>query len=109
MTEEDVIRFISGLPGVEAVTASEANAAPEVSWGDTFFFYDPDGDIRTDRRFPFATILTKDYPGFDTASGLDRPGVFRSTSPSAGAPTTTCSGTHQPNTPTTTPTTTTPP
>jgi hypothetical protein len=26
---------------------------------------------------PFATIVTKDYPGFDTESRLDRPGVFR--------------------------------
>ena len=26
---------------------------------------------------PFATIVTKDYPGFDTASDLNRPGVFR--------------------------------
>src|SRR6266550_2420329 len=77
VTEEDIIRFVSGLPGVEAVTASESNGAPEVSWGDTFFFYDPDGDIPTDRRFPFVTIVTKDYPGFDTASRLDRPGVFR--------------------------------
>jgi len=77
MSEEDIIRFASGLPGVEVVTASEANAAPEVAWGDTFFFYDPDGDIPTNRRLPFATIVTKDYPGFDTASRLDRPGVFR--------------------------------
>ncbi len=26
---------------------------------------------------PFATIVTKDYPGFDTTSDLDRPGLFR--------------------------------
>ena len=26
---------------------------------------------------PFATIVTKDYTGFDTASDLNRPGVFR--------------------------------
>jgi len=29
------------------------------------------------RRFPFATIVTKDYGDFDKASNLDRPGVFR--------------------------------
>src|SRR5262249_26259208 len=29
------------------------------------------------RRFPFATIVTKDYGDFDDASNLDRPGVFR--------------------------------
>lgn len=29
------------------------------------------------RRFPFATIVTKDYGDFDNASNLDRPGIFR--------------------------------
>jgi hypothetical protein len=77
MTEEDVIQFVGGLPSVHTVTASEANGAPEVSWGDTFFFYDPEGTEPADRRLPFATIVTKDYPGFDTASNLNRPGVFR--------------------------------
>ncbi|MBC6471112.1 erythromycin esterase [Actinomadura alba] len=77
MTQDDIIAFVIGLPGVVAVTASEASGAPEISWGDSFFFYDPDGDAATDRRMPFATIVTKDYDGFDTASNLNRPGVFR--------------------------------
>jgi hypothetical protein len=47
-----------------------------VAWGDSFFYYDPDGTA-ADRRMPFATIVTKDYDGFDTASDLDRPDVFR--------------------------------
>jgi hypothetical protein len=75
MTEDDVIAFVTGLPEVRAVTASEANGAPEVSWGDTFFFHAPEG--AEPGRMPFATIVTKDYAGFDTASDLDRPGVFR--------------------------------
>jgi hypothetical protein len=77
MTQDDVIAFVTGLPGVVAETASEASGAPEVAWGDSFFFYDPDGDAPADRRMPFATIVTKDYDGFDTASDLNRPGVFR--------------------------------
>lgn len=36
----------------------------------TFFFHG------TDNRFPFATIVTKDHTS-DSASKLDRPGVFR--------------------------------
>jgi hypothetical protein len=76
VTEEELISVLAGLPGVAATTASQASGAPEVAWGDSFFFYDP-GDNPDDRRFPFATIVTKDYPGFDTASDLDRPGVFR--------------------------------
>jgi Family of unknown function (DUF6194) len=68
---------LTDQPGVIVVMASEAGGAPEVAWGDSFFFYDPDDSIPADRRFPFATIVIKDYPGFDTASNLDRPGVYR--------------------------------
>jgi hypothetical protein len=75
MTQDEIIAFVTGLPGAVAVTASEASGAPEVAWGDSFFSYDPDGDAP--RRMPFATIVTKDYEGFDTASNLDRPDVFR--------------------------------
>jgi hypothetical protein len=77
LTEGDVIGFISSLAGVVAVTASEATQAPAAAWGDSFFFYDPEDDIPADRRFPFATVVVKDYDGFDTASNLNRPGVFR--------------------------------
>jgi hypothetical protein len=75
MTQDEIIAFVTGLPGTVAVTASEASGAPEVAWGDSFFSYDADGDAP--RRMPFATIVTKDYEGFDTASNLDRPDVFR--------------------------------
>ncbi len=77
MTEDEIIALVGGMPGVVVVTANEANGAPEVSWGDTFFSYDPDRDVPDDRWSPFATIVTKDYAGFDTASQLDRAGVFR--------------------------------
>ncbi|PZG16932.1 erythromycin esterase [Micromonospora craterilacus] len=62
---------ILALPGVEQLVASEENGSPEGSWGDRFFFVGPD------RRQPFATIVEHDVPGFDEASQLDRPGVFR--------------------------------
>jgi hypothetical protein len=77
MTQDEIIGFVTGLDDVVVVTASEANGAPEAAWGDSFFFYDPDGDTPADRRMPFATIVTQDYAGFDTASNLTRPGVFR--------------------------------
>jgi hypothetical protein len=66
--------FIRGaFANVHVFVATEANAAPKASWGDTFFFYG------TDRRYPMpcATIVTHDYPGHDTASDLNRPGIFR--------------------------------
>ena len=59
------------LPGVEQIEASEENGSPEGAWGDRFFYVGPD------RRQPFATIVEHDVPGFDEASRLDRPGVFR--------------------------------
>ena len=76
MTQEELIALVGALPGARADTAGEGSGAPEVAWGDTFVHFDPD-DRAEDRRIPFATIVTKDYPGFDTASDLDRDGVFR--------------------------------
>jgi hypothetical protein len=63
--------------GVDVVVASAENGAPAIAWGDSFFIYDPNRDLDETRRFPFATIVTKDYGDFDNASNLDRPGVFR--------------------------------
>ena len=71
MTEEEIIEFVTSLPDAVALTASEASGAPEVAWGDTFFF------VGEERKMPFATLVIKDYPGFDEASNLDRRGVFR--------------------------------
>ncbi|WP_327584282.1 DUF6194 family protein [Nonomuraea sp. NBC_00507] len=76
MTEKDIIDFVTGLPGVVVFTAGPGTEAPEVAWGDTFVYYAPDGKV-PERQQPFATIVTKDYPGFDTASDLNRPEVFR--------------------------------
>lgn len=68
-TADELAQRIAALPGVTCVTAG--GTAPEVSRGDRFFHA---GD---DRRRPFATIVSHDVPGFDEASRLDRPGVFR--------------------------------
>lgn len=77
MTEEELIALAEELPGVVVQTASEEGGAPEVAWGDRFFFYDPSGNTPESQRMPFATIVTSDYPGWDEYSDLDRPGVFR--------------------------------
>ena len=107
MTEDEIIQFAEGLPGVDVLTASEATGAPEIAWGDSFFYFDPDRDIPGDRRFPFATIVTKDYPGFDEASNVDREGVFRLNA-SVGRDSRSCSAIRQGNLPTTSLTSTTP-
>ena len=79
MTEEEILAFAAALPGVTVVTASEATGAPEVAWGDSFVYYDPPGTDpeAADRRFPFATVVVHDYPGFDEVSELNRDGAFR--------------------------------
>jgi hypothetical protein len=67
------MQLITGLfPGVRAIVGTEGIGA-----GDRFFYYDPDGTLDWMREFPFATIVVKDYEGFDCASNLNRPGVFR--------------------------------
>jgi hypothetical protein len=75
MTIEEIISFVSGLDGVLALTPAPGDDWPELSWGDAFFYYSPDGVVPTNVQ-PFATVVTKNYPG-DEASRLDRPGAFR--------------------------------
>jgi len=77
MTRDDIVEFAENLGGTIVVVASKENGDPEMAWGDTFFFYDPDGVTVPEKRMPFATIVVNDYPGFDEASDLSRPDVFR--------------------------------
>ncbi len=73
----DVLARAGQLAGVVMTTVEEGSDAPPSAWGDSFISYDPDGAAPQDHWQPFATVVTSDYPGFDTASRLDRPGVFR--------------------------------
>jgi hypothetical protein len=45
------------------------------AYGDTFFLYDPDGDLPPERRLPFATIVTDD--NYERVSELSEPGAYR--------------------------------
>ena len=76
MTEEEITALVASFDGTAVLVAAEENDAPEISWGDVFFYYDPLGQ-RDFRRLPFATIVHRDYPGFDEESDLGRDGVFR--------------------------------
>ncbi|KJS62341.1 DUF6194 family protein [Streptomyces rubellomurinus] len=75
MTMDEIISFVGGFDGVLTMRPAPGDGTPEISWGDTFFYYAPDGTIATTAQ-PFATVVTKDYPG-DEASHLDRPDTFR--------------------------------
>lgn len=73
MDQCEIVQHVrEAFPEVDIQVASKETGAPEIAWGDTFFFT-PGGD----RRFPFATIVTKDYGDFDKLSNLNRDGVFR--------------------------------
>jgi len=73
MDQGSIIHEITAtFAGVDVVTPTDG-----VGSGDTFFSYDPDRNLDPKHRFPFVTIVTKDYGDFDHASNLNRPGVFR--------------------------------
>ncbi|MFD8542464.1 DUF6194 family protein [Streptomyces sp. NPDC059649] len=75
MTMEEIISFVDGLDGVLTLRPAPGDGSPEIGWGDTFFYYAPDGVTPTTTQ-PFATVVTKNYPG-DETSRLDRPDTFR--------------------------------
>lgn len=73
MDQDAIIQYVMDtFTGVEVVRPTDGLGA-----GDTFFYYDPQHDLDPKRRFPFATIVTKDYGDFDNTSHLNRPDVFR--------------------------------
>jgi hypothetical protein len=75
MSIEEIIEFVRGLGGVLVLQPGPDDGSPEIAWGDAFFYYAPDGAVPKATQ-PFATVVTKDYPG-DEESRLDRPGAFR--------------------------------
>ncbi|MFI9580359.1 DUF6194 family protein [Streptomyces sp. NPDC052236] len=75
MSIDEIIEFLNGLDGVLTLRPTPGDGSPEISWGDTFFYYAPDGEVPKTTQ-PFATIVTKDYPG-DERSRLNRPDTFR--------------------------------
>ncbi|MFC7404771.1 DUF6194 family protein [Georgenia alba] len=71
MSMDEIIDTVRGFEGVLELAPTEGSAFPEIAWGDHFFYYAPDG--RTpEREQPYATVVTKDYPG-DVASDLGHP------------------------------------
>lgn len=75
LPQERLREMIGAIPDVSVELAAPETGAPEIASGDTFFTNQPSGDGQQG-RMPFATIVTKNYPGFDEVSDLDRPGTF---------------------------------
>ncbi|WP_035749067.1 DUF6194 family protein [Arthrobacter sp. 35W] len=72
---EEIIELAQGFEGVLVVAPGPGGNAPAIAWGDSFFYYAPDGQMPANVQ-PYATIVTKNYPD-DTTSGLDPDGRWR--------------------------------
>ncbi|MFK3677443.1 DUF6194 family protein [Microbacterium sp. NPDC090218] len=75
MDMQQIIEAVRGLDGSLVITPEAGGPFPELSWGDAYFYYAPDGRM-PERTQPYGTIITKDYPD-DTSSALETPGRFR--------------------------------
>jgi Family of unknown function (DUF6194) len=45
MTIDEIISFVDGLDGVLTLRPGPGDGTPEIAWGDTFFYYSPNGVI----------------------------------------------------------------
>lgn len=72
---DEVLQVVRSFEGVLELAPGEGSEFPEIAWGDHFFYFAPDGQIPENLQ-PYATIVTKDYPG-DRESELDGPGRWR--------------------------------
>lgn len=75
MQIQEIIDTVRTFEHSLVVVADEASGAPELAWGDAFFYVAPDGAM-PERTQPYGTIVTKNYPD-DEASRLERPDTFR--------------------------------
>lgn len=74
MSIEDITEYVESLGEVLTLRPGPGDEAPEIAWGDLFFYYAPGGVMPNGQ--PFATVVTKDYPG-EPSSALDGAEAFR--------------------------------
>lgn len=72
---DEITELMQQLDGVLLLRPGPGDGTPQIAWGDVFCYYAPDGRLPTTGQ-PFATVVTKDYPG-DERSRLDGPDRFR--------------------------------
>lgn len=75
MSMDRLLETMRAFDGVLELAPVEGTAFPEIAWGDRFFYYAPDGQV-PQREQPYATIVTKNYPG-DALCHLDEPDRWR--------------------------------
>lgn len=66
---QQILAEVRAYDGILELAPEAGSEYPEISWGDHFFYYAPDGRVPRNRQ-PYATIVTKDYPD-DAESRLD--------------------------------------
>jgi hypothetical protein len=74
MDMTEIVDRVSSWEGVLTLRPGPGDGSPRISWGDVFFYVAPDGKVPSGQ--PFATIVTKDYPG-EPSAGLSRADAFR--------------------------------
>lgn len=75
MQQDEIRRDAATNAKVRIQIAAQEGGSPEIAWDDTFrFALDENG---LPRKRPFATIAIEDYDGLDTASQLNRGGLYR--------------------------------
>ncbi|MDP9641985.1 hypothetical protein J2S53_001930 [Actinopolyspora lacussalsi] len=62
MSMHHILGAVREFEGILELAPGAGSEFPEIAWGDHFFYYSPDGRIPRHHQ-PFATIVTKDYPG----------------------------------------------
>lgn len=75
MSMEHILEAVRSFDGVLELAPVEGGEFPEIAWNDHFFYYAPDGEV-PQREQPYATVVTKNYPGDDRCD-LDAPGRRR--------------------------------
>ncbi len=72
---QQILDAVATFEGVLILAPDAASGAPEIAWGDSFFYYAPDAVVPHNTQ-PYGTVVTKDYPD-DTLSDLNDEGRFR--------------------------------
>jgi hypothetical protein len=75
MSMDQILATVRSFDGILELAPGQGSEFPEISWGDHFFYYAPDGQLPQNVQ-PYSTIVTKDYPD-DQGSDLDPDGRWR--------------------------------
>lgn len=70
MTIDEIIAYVESRGGILTMRPAPGDGTPEVSWGDVFSYYAPDGVVPNGQ--PFATVVTTNSPSRSRCSARGR-------------------------------------